>query len=147
MNKNFAEYRKMFINLAAFMDVNLQSSIGDNYLDFLSKGLDFTVVLPNQDANAFYKNLSQNPDKLKVLGLTQSNDFLRFQTKQLWYRDSTIYSAPELFDAEYDLWFANQLNRLFDDQVLKGEFKKTQFLKTMFSDLKQRIGISMTHAV
>lgn len=147
MKTNFTEYRNMFLQLAAFMDVNLQSSISDNVKDFLSKGLEFTVVMPNQDAMSFYKKLAQNPEKLKILGLANSSDFLRFQTKQLWYRENTNYSAPKLFDVEYDFWLAEQLNKLFDDQVLKGDFQKTLFLKAIFSDLKQRIGLSMTYAV
>lgn len=147
MKKSFAHYRTMFINLANFMDVNLHSSVSENLVDFMSKNLDFTVVSPNQDAMDFYKNLSQNPEKLKVLGLHQSNEFFRVQTKQLWYRDNTNYSAPELFDAEYDFWFSNQLNKLFDDQVSKSDFKKVQFLRIMFSDLKQRISLTMANAV
>lgn len=147
MKNSFAHYRNMFIQLASFMDVNLHSSVSENFMDFMTKKLDFTVAKPSQDAMSFYTNLSQNPEKLKLLGLTKSSDFLRVQTKQLWYRENINYVAPKLFDAEYDHWFATQLNKLFDDQVLKGDFQKTQFLKAMFADLKQRIALSMTNAV
>lgn len=147
MKKNFSQYRTMFINLANFMDLKFHSPVSENFVDFMSKGLDFTVAFPDQNAMAFYKNLSENPEKLKILSLQNSSDFLRFQTKQLWYRDNNTYVAPELFDSEYDLWFANLLNMLFDDKVLKGDFKKTLFLKAAFSDLKQRIGLTMTNPV
>ena len=147
MKKNFAHYRTMFIQLASFMDVNLHSSVSENFMDFMTRKIDFSVAMPTQDAMSFYANLSQNPEKLKLLGLTKSSDFLRVQTKQLWYRENADDVAPVLFDAEYDLWFSQQLNKLFDDQVLKGDFQKVQFLKAMFADLKQRIGLSMTQAV
>lgn len=129
----------MLLKLANFMGVQFRCQVEADKTAFSRAQLDFTVSKQTQTASEYYSELSSNVEALKTLGLASGYEFLRFQTKQLWYKDISTYHAPALFTPEYNLWFAKQLNKLFDDEANTGNWSKAAFLTAMFSELKQMI--------
>lgn len=129
----------MFLKLAKFLGVEFRSQIPTDKIVFNQTQLDFNIAKLTQTAAEYYKDLSSNIFALKDLGIESSHDFLRFQTKQLWYKDNVSYNAPSLFSPEYDFWFAKQLNKLFTDESNSHTWSKESFLTLVFIELKQMI--------
>lgn len=139
MSIQFNKDLVMLLKLAKFMGVEFYCPIQTTKISFSQQQLSFKISKPTQSASEYYKELSKNIDSLSELGITSSHDFLRFQTKHIWYKDIESYCAPSLFSPEYDLWFVNHLDKLFTDDANYQNWCKETFLTLMFTELKQMI--------